>query len=165
MPPTGSTTRTSIVRLLGVAAVVAFCTPLGGCALSPTHQVAAAREIPAVKPVAPQAVWREWVQETVDCLHRAPSVPFDSVEWFVAPRGIPNAVAPAEPGHDHQCWSGMSYLADRKVVLSPWCSGDTKGTVVHEALHVMYDSPSVLLNTREWWHDPKVFSRRCGVSA
>jgi len=144
-------------------AMIALSALLGGCDLQPPPKLAVTSEIPNVKPLIAKAEWRGWVQDAVDCLHRAPAVPFDSLAWYEASAGIPNTVEPAAPGGKWECWAGMSYVSDRKVVLSPSCSGESKTTVVHEALHVMYKSPSVLLNTREWWHDPRVFSRSCGV--
>jgi hypothetical protein len=148
---------------MAMAAMIVASVLLGACQSAPAPKTSPAQSISDVKVIAAKPMWREWVQETVDCLHRAPVVPFDSLEWFEAPNGIPQSMQPAGPGKNWQCWAGMSFLATKAVVLSPWCSGESRNTVVHEALHVMYKSPSVLLETRDWWHDPKVFSKACGV--
>ncbi len=119
-------------------------------------------EIPGAKVVILSPEWRAAIDSTVACLGRRPLVSIDSIHWLVAPR-IPQAVADAAPARSGGCWRGWSVLASRTTVLSEGCLGLTRATVVHEALHQLYQSPSVPLMTGTWWHDPRVFARRCGV--
>lgn len=117
-----------LLTCVAVLSVVVLMAVVTHASSSPRERAVGLLGIAGVVAIEPRAEWRAWVLEGVRRSGRAPRVPFDSIAWYLAPRGMLT-----EP-----CQAGAAYVDLKAVVVSGSCGGGTKAVIVREAFAVMY---------------------------